>query len=348
MPRKPQPPIMIMMDRAQKRPVAAPLTTDGERLVGARDVPLDQVVPDPGQPRRDWIDEEAVADLLDLANSLKEFGVLQPLLVREDGVLDDGRTRYVIIAGGRRRAAAELAELATLPVVIRDEEGARVRSLQLVENIQRRDLSPLDEARAYKEIIDADGISAEALGERLHISGQQIRNRLRLLDDQMLADAVERGQIKPSVAREIDNLPAPYRETIRVRLAKGEAVPLADVRLAQLQAVASGVANPRSKGGGRAARNAKGDLRPASHDQTVFDRVSSPADQTVFDPDPVLGLYEAFKGWEAQVSHLAPHDLQRLVGLIRDDMQSFIASVTEMTSNERDGAIEAVRTGDTL
>ncbi len=72
MPRKPQPPIMITMDRAQKRPVAAPLTTDGERLVGARAVPLDQVVPDPGQPRRDWIDEEAVADLLDLANSLKD------------------------------------------------------------------------------------------------------------------------------------------------------------------------------------------------------------------------------------------------------------------------------------
>lgn len=348
MPRKPQPPIMITMDRAQKRSAAAPLTTDGERLVGARDVPLDQVVPDPGQPRHDWIDEEAVADLLDLANSLKEFGVLQPLLVREDGVLDDGRTRYVIIAGGRRRAAAELAELATLPVVIRDEEGARVRSLQLVENIQRRALLPLDEARAYKEIIDADGISAEALGERLHISGQQIRNRLRLLDDQMLADAVERGQIKPSVARETENLPAPYREVIRTRIAEGDPVPLADVRLAQMQAVVAGASNPRSKGGGRAARNTQGTSRPASSDQTVFDRASSPADQILFDPDPVQGLYKAFKGWESQVSQLAPHDLQRLVALIRGDMQKFIAIVTEMTSNERDGVIEVERTGDTL
>jgi len=62
----------------------------------------------------------------------------------------------------------------------------------------------------------------------------------------------------------------------------------------------------------------------------------------------VQSLYKAFKGWEAQTSQLAPHDLQRLVGLIRGDMQKIIAIVTEMTFNERDGAIEAVRTDDTL
>ncbi len=348
MPRKPVPPVTVARDRAQKRPVSAPMTADGERLAGARTVLIDQMVPDPGQPRHDWDDEESVARLAELASSLKEFDVLQPLLVREDGSLDDGRTRYVIIAGGRRHAAAKLAGLATVPVVVRDEEGSRVRVLQLIENIQRRALAPLDEARAYQEIIDAEGISAEVLGVRLRISGQQVRNRLRLLDDQIMADAVERGQIKPSVARETDNLPAPYREAIRTRIAEGDRVPLSDVRHAQLQAVATGASNPRSKGGGRAARNTKGASRPASPDQTVFDRASSPADQILFDPDPVQGLYKAFKGWEAQASQLAPHDLQRLVGLIRGDMQSFIAIVTEMTSNERDGAIEAGRTGDTL
>jgi len=331
-------PPRFVIGRTQAAPDAITMTADGERLAGARQVPIGQVVPDPDQPRRDWDDEESVERLKELAASLKEFGVLQPLLVREDGSLDDGRTRYAIIAGGRRRVAAEMAGLATLPIVIRDEEAGRVRVLQLIENIQRRALAVLDEARAYQEIIDAEGISAEALGTRLSISGQQVRNRLRLLDDQLIADAVERGQIKPSVAREADNLPAPYRGAIRARIAEGESVPLADVRNAQLQAVVVGASNPRSKGGGRAARHAKVAPRAAQPDQTVFDRTEPPKDQTVFDLDPVQGLYEAFKGWEVQVSQLPPDDLRRLVGLIHGDMQSLIASITEMTSHEREGA----------
>jgi len=83
---------------------------------------------------------------------------------------------------------------------VRETEGATLRVQQLVENLQRQDLAPLDEARAFKELMDAEGLSAEALGARIHISGQQIRERLRLLGDQVRADAVERGQIAPSVA----------------------------------------------------------------------------------------------------------------------------------------------------
>jgi len=230
---------------------AVPLTTDGERLAGAREVPIDQVVPDPGQPRRDWIDEEAVAALLELAASLKEFGVLQPLLVREDGALDDGRTRYVIIAGGRRRAAAEIAGRATLPVVIRDEEGARVRSLQLVENIQRRDLSPLDEARAYQELIDAEGITASDLSKRLHISPQTVRDRLLLLSDQTIADAVQRGQIGTAAARDVLRAADEPRNILRGLVDAGETVTQATVKDVRERAEAAGVTNPRKTGGGR-------------------------------------------------------------------------------------------------
>ncbi len=330
MPKKPPPRFVI--GRTQAAPEATPLTTDGERLAGARMVPIDQVVPDPDQPRRDWNDEESVARLDELAASLKEFGVLQPLLVREDGALDDGRTRYTIIAGGRRHAAAALASLRSLPVVVRDEEASRVRVLQLVENIQRRALAPLDEARAYQELIDAEGISAEALGERLHISGQQVRERLRLLADQVLADAVERGQIAPSVARSVQRLPDAEREALRQRVGAGEALQLTEVQDVKAQSAAAGVKNPRAKGGGRHARND----RPST-DQALLDPQKDQQDQALLDPDPVQGLYEAFKGWEAQVSQLAPDDLRRLVGLIHGDMQSFIANITEMTSNEREG-----------
>jgi len=332
MPRKPSPRFMI--GRVQAAPDILPMAADGERLIGARQVPIDQVVPDPGQPRRDWDDDESVARLADLAASLKEFGVLQPLLVREDGSLDDGRTRYAIIAGGRRRAAAELASLRSLPVVIRDEEAGRVRVLQLVENIQRRALAPLDEARAYQEIIDAEGISAEALGARLSISGQQVRDRILLLSDQVVSDAVQREQVPATVASEMLRLPDEGQRLLRGRIEAGEALERSDVRKTREALVAVGVKNPRAKGGGRATRKDQSGFDPStpSKDQSRFDPSTPSKDQSRFDPDPVQGLYEAFKAWEAQVSQLPPADLQRLVGLIHGDMQSFMESVTEMTS----------------
>ena len=243
-----------MIGRVQAAPDILPMAADGERLIGARQVPIDQVVPDPRQPCRDWDDDESVTRLADLAASLKEFGVLQPLLVREDGSLDDGRTRYAIIAGGRRRAAAELASLRSLPVVIRDEEAGRVRVLQLVENIQRQDLAPLEEARAFMEIMDANGITAETLAERLHISGQTVRDRLLLLSDQPMADAVQRGQIGPTVARDILRTADEPQAILRDLIDAGEVVTKATVKEVRERATAAGVKNARAKGGGRGKR----------------------------------------------------------------------------------------------
>jgi len=270
MPRKPPPPVTIGMDRAQKMSAAAPMATDGIRLAGARLAPIDQIAPDPDQPRRDWDAEEASGGLAELAASLKEFGVLQPLLVREQGALDDGRARYVIIAGGRRRAAAERAGLATLPVVIRDEEAGRVRVLQLVENLQRQDLSPLDEARGYQELMETEDLTPEAVARRLHVSGQRVRERLRLLADQVLADAVERGQISATVARDIMRLPDDEIACVRVRVLAGERLQSNDIAAARARLDAAGVTNPRRKGGGRPAAAAP--ARP-----TVADPALGPA-----------------------------------------------------------------------
>jgi len=336
MARKPPAPPSLDIGRRQVAS-AAPVVLGESRLTGARAVPIEQLTPDPDQPRR-AMDSGRLAEL---AASLTEHGVLQPLLVREDGYLEDGRTRYMIIAGGRRHAAAQRAGLTRLPVVVRDTEGASLRLTQLIENIQRQDLAPLEEARAFKELIDADGLSAETLGERLHISGQQIRERLRLLSDQGLADAVERGQITPSVARAVQRLPEGAQEPLRERIKAGEALPLATVQGVKERTAAAGIENTRAKGGGRHARN-------DGSDQAVLDPGTGRQDQAVLDPDPVRALYEAFKGWETQVSQLAAHDLQRLVGLIHGDMHNFIAIVTEMTANERDGDREAGRASTTL
>ncbi len=107
------------LDRAQPgrpAPQAGTALRDAERtLPSALQVPIEQLVPDPDQPRR-AMDRNR---LTELAGSLTEYGVLQPLLVRADGFLDDGRTRYMIIAGGRRYAAAQQAGLTHLPVVVR-------------------------------------------------------------------------------------------------------------------------------------------------------------------------------------------------------------------------------------
>ncbi len=200
-------------------------------------VPIDQIEPDPAQPRRDHGAESLAA----LADSLTAYGVLQPLLVREGDEGEDGRARYRIIAGGRRYAAALLAGLTRLPVVVRDTEGTTLRMTQLVENIQRQALAPLEEARAFQELMDAEGLNAEGLATLLHISGQQIRERLRLLSDQVLADAVERKQIAPSVARAVQRLPVVAQEPLRARIKAGETLPLAEVHEVKERTAAAGV-----------------------------------------------------------------------------------------------------------
>lgn len=231
-------------------------------LDGALDVPIEQVERDPDQPRQDWDHDEGQRQLEELTASVREFGILQPLLVREEGALADGRLRYVITAGARRRVAAERAGLTRVPVVVRGTEGARVRILQLEENIHRQQISPLDEGRAYQELLDAEGFTPEQLAERVHKSGQHIRGRLRLLTDQVIADAVQRRQIPVEAARLLQQLPDDEAETLKARIVAGERVATADLTAIRQRLRAAGIVNPRYKGGGRRARQDQG--RPSS------------------------------------------------------------------------------------
>lgn len=227
------------------------------RLPGAMEVPIEQVAPDPAQPRRDWGHNDGGQRMDELAASIREFGILQPLVVREDGTLNDGRQRYVLIAGARRRMAAERAGLTVVPILLRDEPTTKIRVLQLIENLQRQELSPLDEARAYQELIDLENLSPPDLAGRLHISAQHVRDRLRVLADQVLADAVERRQIAASTARDIMKLPDEEITTFRFRVQSGERLQLNDIATARARLAAEGVVNPRRK-------------RPPAPEQTVF------------------------------------------------------------------------------
>ncbi|MEM1360861.1 MAG: ParB/RepB/Spo0J family partition protein [Pseudomonadota bacterium] len=137
-------------------------------------VPIEQVFPNPDQPRRHF-DETA---LQELAASIREKGVLQPLIVRR--VAGEAST-FQIVAGERRWRASQLAQQHEVPVIVRDFTDAEVLEIAIVENIQRADLNPIDEARGFRQLIDRFGHTQEKLGEVLGKSRSHVANSLRLM-----------------------------------------------------------------------------------------------------------------------------------------------------------------------
>jgi len=175
--------------------------------------------------------------LRELQESVAREGILQPLLVREDGVTPDGRVRYVVIAGARRLRAAKAAGLIRLPVVVRSVEDAReLRVLQLVENLQREDLDPIEEAVALRELMELRDLSTREAGELIHRSHMHVQRRLDLLFDDRIVSAVLAGRVNASVAAEIKSMPDAIRETYVARAAAGEPFDVAALREAKRQA----------------------------------------------------------------------------------------------------------------
>ena len=171
-------------------------------------LPIEDIVPNPNQPRIHFNETE----LRELSESIQEHGVLQPLLVRKHG------NGYEIIAGERRYQASKLAGLEELPVIIKDVNDEEMLALALIENLQRSDLNPVEEAKGYRQLIDASGMTQEALSRAVSKSRSAITNSLRLLD---LPDVVQQmifeGKLTAGHARAI--LAVPY-EDARIRLAE--------------------------------------------------------------------------------------------------------------------------------
>lgn len=138
-----------------------------------RTLPIEVVLPNPNQPRRDF-DKSALDDL---AASIAQKGIIQPLIVRP---LPDG-IRFEIIAGERRWRAAQLTRLHEVPVIIREMTDAEVIEVAIIENIQRADLNPIEEAAGYRQLMDRFGHTQEKIAEALSKSRSHIANLLRLL-----------------------------------------------------------------------------------------------------------------------------------------------------------------------
>lgn len=171
-------------------------------------LPIDEIKPNKGQPRKTFRAEE----LAELADSIKQNGILQPLLVRKKG------TGYEIVAGERRYQAAKAAGLTEVPVVIREISDDDVFKLALIENLQRSDLSPLEEAQGYRQLIKEKGLTQEELAKILSKSRSAITNTLRLLDlPREVQELVEEGKLTAGHARAILAVPS---EEGRIQLAQ--------------------------------------------------------------------------------------------------------------------------------
>jgi ParB family transcriptional regulator, chromosome partitioning protein len=179
-----------------------------------RQVPIERLYPNPDQPRRVFDREK----LLELAESIRTQGILQPLIVRPKR--DEGGS-FEIVAGERRWRASQLAELHELPVIIRDYDDDTLLQVAIIENIQRSDLSPVEEARAYRQLIDQFGHTQEKVAEALGKSRSHIANLLRLLtlpDD--VIDMISDGRLSAGHARALVTTENPS-ELAQQILAKG-------------------------------------------------------------------------------------------------------------------------------
>lgn len=189
----------------------------------ATKLPLQKVEPNPDQPRRTFDEEELQA----LADSIAAHGILQPLAVRASG---DGF--YQIIAGERRWRAARMAGLSEVPVVVLEADDRTVMELALVENLQRQDLNPMEEAEGYQRLMKEYGLTQEEAAARVGKSRPAVANALRLLLlPEEVRSLVEDGTISAGHARAILSLPA-------ARLQKAAAQKIVALRLSVRQAEA--------------------------------------------------------------------------------------------------------------
>lgn len=178
----------LMADVATDQPADAPRKPETH-------LPVERVHPNPDQPRRAF-NEDA---LTELASSIKEKGIIQPLIVRPIANRPDN---FEIVAGERRWRAAQIAQLHEVPVIIRSFDDTEVLEIAIIENIQRADLNPVDEAAGYRQLMDKFGHTQDQMSKALGKSRSHIANLLRLLN---LPDDVQRmlteGQLSAGHAR---------------------------------------------------------------------------------------------------------------------------------------------------
>ena len=184
------------------------------RLGGVREIEIGRIRPNPDQPRVQFR-EEAIAEL---AESIAERGVLQPILLRPNGDV------FEIIAGERRWRAAQRARLHTIPALVREIDDSTASEIALIENIQREDLNAIEEAEGYRQLTQRHGHTQDDVAKLVHKSRSHVANLLRLLDlPEFVRQSLMRGDISMGHARAVATSPDP-EELTREVIAKGLSV----------------------------------------------------------------------------------------------------------------------------
>lgn len=218
---------------------AAPAGAAAGAGAAANMVPIDRIRANPDQPRRAFDEKE----LQDLAASIRAKGVIQPLILRPHPV----QGQYEIVAGERRWRAAQMAGVHELPAVVRDLSDSEVLELAIVENIQRADLNPLEEAQGYRQLMDRFGHTQERLAEALGRSRSHIANLLRLLTlPEPVLELLRAGKLTAGHARAL--VTASHPEALAKRVVDGDLSVRQTEQLARsFTTVQGGAARPASR-----------------------------------------------------------------------------------------------------
>ena len=217
-----------------------------------REVPVGRILPNPAQPRLSY-DEDS---LTELADSIREHGVLQPILVRPSGA------QFELIAGERRWRASRMAERETIPAIVVDFDEATALEVSIIENLQREDVSPLEEAAMFRKMTDAFGYSVRQLAQKVGKDKGYVENRLRLSDAP--ADIRELVSLRKDTISHAYELMKVGDERQRRRLAKRIAA--GELSLAKLRLII----------GGKPAKEAEpADDRPRRRARTTAGQVAA-------------------------------------------------------------------------
>ncbi|MDD4801875.1 MAG: ParB/RepB/Spo0J family partition protein [Syntrophomonas sp.] len=196
---------MARKERGLGRGLESLLSTTEYDSAQVVDLELDKIIPQKDQPRKSF-DEES---LQELAQSIREHGILQPVLVRLRG------NKYEIIAGERRWRAAALVGLKFIPALVKEINDIEAAEISLVENIQRDDLSAIEEAKAYKNMVDRYNYTQEAIADKIGKSRTYVTNTMRLLGlAPGIIEMIDRKQITPGHARALLTLTSPQEQLL--------------------------------------------------------------------------------------------------------------------------------------
>ena len=202
---------------------------------GVQQVDIRRIDTNAGQPRKDFDQEK----LLELADSIRQHGVVQPILLRQNG------ERYVIVAGERRFRAARLAGLEKVPAIVKDLDEAQVMEVALIENLQREDLNPIEEAAAIRFLMQQHDLTQEEVSKRLSKSRPAIANSLRLLTlSEPVQAYLRNGKLQAGHARALAGLQDPEAQAVLADKIVGEGL---SVRAAESLAREQGQKPPRQK-----------------------------------------------------------------------------------------------------